>query len=191
MAVNALSVAFTASPNYPTPVGVLLWPQNLEFLFGCGAAVAYARVPAGRVSRPACLAVVAAGVVGFALSNRLPGWLHNLGAGAHALVYGLLSAGMVLAGTLHDKAGGAAAGVRRRAGYRAFLYLGDASYAVYLVHGPVLSAMLKAAEASGLTRSLGVPAACWLAIATAVAVGCLFHELVEKPILARVGRQSA
>ena len=62
-------------------------------------------------------------------------------------------------------------------------FLGDASYAIYLVHVPVMSAATLVVANLGLQE--GVPPALMLAllVATGVAAGAVAHVLVERPLL--------
>lgn len=66
---------------------------------------------------------------------------------------------------------------------RGLVFLGDASYALYLLHGPVLSAACKLAVALGLVKSWGPDVAGWLAVVACVVVACGFHQWIEKPLL--------
>ncbi len=66
---------------------------------------------------------------------------------------------------------------------RGLVFLGDASYAIYLLHGPVLSATCKLAVVLGWDRQLGVNAVGWLAFTACLVVGSGFHQWVEKPLL--------
>ena len=68
--------------------------------------------------------------------------------------------------------------------------LGDASYSIYLVHYFVLSFLAKLAWASGAARLMPVMAAFVLVTCLAVAAGVLCHLVVERPLLALLGRQS-
>lgn len=64
--------------------------------------------------------------------------------------------------------------------------LGDASYALYLIHFPLVSLLTKGALAAGLPR-LGLPGVALtvlLEIAASIAVSVAFHLWIEKPLLA-------
>jgi exopolysaccharide production protein ExoZ len=64
--------------------------------------------------------------------------------------------------------------------------LGDASYALYLIHFPLISLMTKVAMAGRMPR-LGLPGVALtllLEIAAAIAVAVAFHLWIEKPLLA-------
>jgi len=73
-----------------------------------------------------------------------------------------------------------------RAGHLSFpwalTYLGEASYAVYLIHYPVISLMCKVVARNRLWAH---GALCFLTVSVAaLAVGILFHALLEKPVTA-------
>lgn len=65
---------------------------------------------------------------------------------------------------------------------RLLVFLGESSYAIYLVHFPVISIVMK------IAKTLHLPAGAALAIALAAGalVGVVFHVLVEKPLIARL-----
>ena len=67
------------------------------------------------------------------------------------------------------------------------LFLGSASYAVYLIHGFVLSMTMQAATRL-LPRTTPLVFVLVLVVAVAVAGGCLFHVYVERALTARLRR---
>jgi len=63
-----------------------------------------------------------------------------------------------------------------------FTYLGDASYSIFLTHGPLISATTKLLQKANLGKyfdSFFAPAL--VALITVIA-GCIFYSLVEKPL---------
>ena len=66
---------------------------------------------------------------------------------------------------------------------RLLLYLGDASYSIYLFHSIALSLAVRPAERLVAAHRLGVNAACVGMCLVAIAVGCATHSFVEKPLL--------
>jgi exopolysaccharide production protein ExoZ len=62
---------------------------------------------------------------------------------------------------------------------KVFLYLGEASYSIYLTHYPVIIILFKLFTVIGLGESILVNV---IALITLI-VGCLFHSIVEKPLL--------
>lgn len=65
---------------------------------------------------------------------------------------------------------------------RPLIFLGDASYAIYLVNFPVISAAAKIGMA--FRHLPGGDVMAWIfTVVLAVSVGCVFHLFVEKPLL--------
>ncbi len=171
----ALILAAQALAPLPFPVSILLSPYNLEFLLGIVAA-AWLRHRA--VPRPGLLAGVGAlAFATFALAaDRLPEMpvLLRLAFGLPAV---LLIVGLV--------------GLERQGRVRTppfLVFLGGASYAIYLVHGVILAGTIHA-----LTRLLpaSVPPEVVLLVmaAAGVAAGCLYYRFVERPLTDALGRR--
>lgn len=148
----------------------LLDPLLLEFVFGMGIAMAalrgrYLPVPVALVGAPAMFLVLVA-------TNWLdPGWAN----GHRALVWGV--PGAILLACLV-----ALEGRWRGRLFRLACFLGDASYAIYLAHGFVLSIV-----GVLFTRLFGprFDWSGWLLLPTfvlAVAGGVIVHLLIERPV---------
>lgn len=61
-------------------------------------------------------------------------------------------------------------------------YLGDASYSIFLIHSPIVSAITKVLQKANLGKYYdGFFAPALVALITVV-VGCLFYSLIEKPL---------
>ena len=65
---------------------------------------------------------------------------------------------------------------------KALAYLGDAAYAIYLVHFPVLSVTAKVAKLLNLDHYLPNLVLFALHVAVALGVGCLAYHFVENPL---------
>jgi peptidoglycan/LPS O-acetylase OafA/YrhL len=61
-------------------------------------------------------------------------------------------------------------------------YLGDASYAIYLVHFLALSMIAKISMAARLADFVPLTVLFAMHVAGAIAIGCAFHHLVERPL---------
>jgi peptidoglycan/LPS O-acetylase OafA/YrhL len=62
------------------------------------------------------------------------------------------------------------------------IFLGDASYSIFLTHGPLISASTKILQKANLGKYFdGFFAPALLALFTVV-VGCIFYSLIEKPL---------
>jgi exopolysaccharide production protein ExoZ len=157
-----------------------LYPNVLEFVLGCFAAAA---VRAGRVGWGRTC--VTAGVAGFAAAGLATwagyGQIINLHVGRVAL-FGLPSA-LIVYGLV---------ACERARGWRMPRWLevvGDASYAIYLIHHPVFQILFATLFGRfGVTGPGHLHWVYWLAV-PALAVGFLVHYAVERPLL-RLARRS-
>lgn len=151
----------------------LLSPYNLLFSLGACSALLY-----GRLARRGVPASLIAGTVIFTAT----GILDVMGTAPmnHALRTLLFGLGAALA-----VAGLAAAPWRFP---RWLSFLGDASYAVYLVHAPALSIVGVLIRKAGLNAVLPPLAMLPLVCAAAVVAGCLAHLLLERPLLSYLSR---
>ncbi|MDN3592539.1 acyltransferase family protein [Methylobacterium adhaesivum] len=159
-------------PGLPTPLAFWGSPIVLEFAFG--AALGLARAHGLRLSPPARLALAAAGLAGLAAAGEPDALWRPLALGGPAL---LLVAAAAL-GRETEPAGGrwsdrAAAAV---------VALGDASYALYLVHPFVLRATREAVARLGLAPIIGPWGALALMLAFSVAAALVVARCVEAPL---------
>ncbi len=170
VAVVVGAIAFLALiGHFAAPSGIVdFWtkPIILEFAFGCVLGLAY--LEGLRLPRPLTAVLVMAAIVALVLGTSSSEMVRPF-------VWGLSAAALVAAACLVKKPwllGDLAAPLR---------LLGDASYALYLVHVPVLSFMV----GQGYPR----PVIFWSTIVVAIVV----HWVVEKPIasIARAWRQSS
>jgi len=63
-----------------------------------------------------------------------------------------------------------------------FIFLGDASYSIFLIHSPVISASTKIVQKANLGKYFDGFFAPALVALFAVVVGCIFYSLIEKPL---------
>ena len=145
---------------------------HLQFLLGAGVAWLVRR---GQVRIPRV--VCAAGGVGLLLAAGLEnsGTIAYLGLASQAL-FGSASACVVAGAVAAERHGGLHAGVTS-------VFMGVASYAIYLVHIPVMAAVCPLLYAAGLIGVL--PGWVLMAALTAagIAAGVAMHVLFERPIL--------
>jgi exopolysaccharide production protein ExoZ len=153
--------------------------NRLNLLFGCGFAVslAYLRRPqwfAGSVSNGM---PVLTGLCGLYLAHFI------LISYSHFDTIDVLLAGvgasLILSVALRVRAG-PQPGLFDRAGQA----LGDASYAIYLTHGAVISALL--GVWSRLAPNTSVLLVLFVSIAGSLGIGILIHRYVERPMVRRL-----
>ena len=87
-----------------------------------------------------------------------------------------LGAALTLAGLVQAER----SGLLRPPGW--LVYLGDSSYAIYLVHFFSLSALAKIAKSLELDEYLPGQILFCLHVLGAVGAGCTFHHLIERPL---------
>ncbi len=163
-------MAIVAGPVGGIPAYVA---SPLNLLFAAGALVQMA-VARGLVRRPAAWMAVGA-VVLIALGVEEVAW-RQLAEMPRNLLYGLASA-VLLAGAVATE--------RRHpvAVPQPLMMLGAASYSLYLVHYPALSAVAVALRRTGVQRLLPATAGAAVLIVAVVALGIAVHVWVERPLL--------
>lgn len=159
-------------------------PLNLEFALGCFAAWLIGRSAAKKA--PAylwnILLTTGCGLFAFLLFN--PSVLSAEVVEQRVLGFGLSSLLIVL-----GSAGRKLAALQKQSEslFRGFIvFLGDASYSLYLLHTPVLSAVWKAGEITGMVPRLGASAVAWLAVIASILTASVFHLWIERPLLRRL-----
>jgi peptidoglycan/LPS O-acetylase OafA/YrhL len=180
LAVTALFVSLSLANAWlgPFPMPVAFWcdPIILEFCFGTLIALGFAE--GWRLPRPAATGLLVVGMLGFAVS------LHPALADLpRTAKWGLPAAATVAAFVL--------GGLWRNPGRigRPLVLLGDASYALYLVHFLVILVLSSAA----VWLRIDLAPWCWPYIAAlaaaSIAAALVVHHAFERPVLrALLGR---
>lgn len=158
--------------------GVLVSPYNSLFILGA----ACAKFWGGKIlSKAQAVSLLLAGV-----SLFLTTWILEVcywdeaGGLKDVLGYGFGSAAILLGLLVLEKQGA----VRFP---RLLLFLGDASYSIYLVHYLAVSALSKIATLTVQDRYMGIPAFIFVATG-ALIFGVMFFVMVERPITSTVRR---
>lgn len=146
------AVAIVALPNGSIPLATI----NLEFLMGIGTALLYRRGIGHWLLLPA-----AAGLVCL--------WAWQDTGADNSLLIGLACACAILPLSLMERDGAIKVP-------RWLVFLGAASYALYLVHSVVISAVARIVPPS-------VPAILAAGTAASIAAGIAYYRLVERPLL--------
>lgn len=168
----ALSLAGVAD-GFP----LTLLSNNLLLLFGLGVACAYLvrsdlPVPAPRlIAAAAAVAFVAYGLYEVRAA-------HDASTGLdRRLVYGALSS-LIVIGLVRAEATGALVVKNRWMGI-----LGDASYALYLIHVPVISALVKLFMHVHITNRFALFCVYFFIFVACVGSAVAFHLVIERPML--------
>jgi peptidoglycan/LPS O-acetylase OafA/YrhL len=166
-------------------MGVMMFANDMLWAFALSALLAYGYVNKVQEHRGKGLLCVIAGCVlggypsgviptnAYRFLNIFPAWYHGFMllhiAGAGLLVYGLLCLKWLPA----------------LLGNRLFLFLGKISYAVYLVHIPLLFSLsayvFLQAQGSGLGYLRSTAVSFLVSNAVLVVVAFLYHQIVERP----------
>ncbi len=161
----------------PAPGVFSYWSNPIIVEFVMGAWLGLARVSGARLPPLAAAALAAMGVAGFALQAAT-------GLDAHAefrpLVWGIPAAAIVAAGVLSTRA------ITGRGVMPPLVFLGDASYALYLSHPMVLRAMRPLWTKLGLASHV---ADIWFALAALAIIPLVATALyvgLERPVTRRL-----
>ena len=168
-------------PALPLPLRFWANPIVLEFLFGAGLALC--RREGFRPGTALRLGFAVAGLIGLALAARLlvgdgaaDGFLRPLLVGVPAAL--LVAAAL---GTERD----AVQVARLLAPVRGLVRLGDASYALYLIHPFALRLGREALQRLGLASFLYPWGSLILMVAGSVVAALLVHRFIERPMTRR------
>lgn len=149
---------------------LLLSPYNLLFFFGIVSALWFRRLDAAQ-ARVAVLAGIGLYlVIGL---GEVYGTL-TFDKGLRTLVFGIAATGIVAGMAALDMAG-------RIRTPRVLLVLGDASYAIYLVHVMVMTVLAKLVIKIGAAGNL--PLTATILVIGALICGTLAHFVLERPML--------
>jgi peptidoglycan/LPS O-acetylase OafA/YrhL len=156
--------------------------SNLMLLFLLGVLVGYVCRTSTRLVHPGLWAVLAAAAfLGFGAFETMFG--QDRISVDRRLIYGLLSAVLILALARWEGSGDL------RIENRWIPLMGDASYALYLIHFPLISVLCKLMMAIGLTGWVGAAISYPLILAACVLAAVSFHLLVEAPMLRAFARR--
>ncbi len=170
-ALVALVVAGRAFGPLPEPLGFWTDPIILEFVYGMALGLAYGE--GVRFARGGRLLLALGGMGLLAVAAPLQGEAGSL----RALVYGVPAA-MLVAAVAFGQERAIAAGRLARLGER----VGDASYALYLIHPFAIRAGREMALASGVAALISPWAFVALALATSIGAAMLLHRWFERPV---------
>ncbi len=166
---GALTIALHA--RFAFPGAFLLNLHNLQFAMGMIVAAVHsrARVPYAR-------AIAVAGAAAFFGAGAVEVCTRWLGESSLQMAYGASSAVLVLGLAEAERAG-------RLRVPEGMVFLGAASYSIYLAHIPALSLIAKVAVRLGLPNAMPHRAA-FVLISVAATAACIgYYLVVERPLL--------
>lgn len=173
--LSAIAIAALAHALPPSGLrDYLSNPLAFDFLYGLGLAWLFRR---GHVPRSPWLlgAIGAIGILASAALGPVTGAnAADLPRTLRFLLFGVPAALVVYASLALPHATGRVA--------RTLSKLGDASYALYLTHGFVMTAYARLLLDERIVRSLPLPVWMSLAVAFSIALGVATHHLVERPL---------
>ncbi len=183
VAVLALLVAAGAVlPDLPLPLRFWANPIVLEFAAGAGLALAYRE--GIRPAPPVRAGLAVLGALGLILAARLLAGLGEADGFVRPLLVGVPAALLVAAALGPERDAGQVA--RLPSPMRALVHLGDASYALYLVHPFALRLAREVLLRLGVAPALHPFGAMLLMLAASVAAAILVHRLIERPLTRRL-----
>lgn len=164
-------------PGARYPLNFLFSIYNLLFLLGVLAALFYRRIPV-----PLARLAAIAGLLGFFAVGLLEAYgIVVPDHGVRTVLFGL-SAFLIVAGLAKlEQAGRISAG-------RFLVFLGDASYSIYLVHGIALAIAARLLLSTGVNSAFSPAITFAIITVFATATGCIVHLLVERPLISRLRR---
>ena len=151
--------------------------EHFLFLFGALAALYWRHVP--RTGAGTLMTVSVIAFVGIGVADLYGHWPTN--EAWRAIAYGIVATLAVAAAVKWET-------TREAPVNRALMFLGDASYSIYLAHAPAIALATSVVAAIGLNQL--VPAWIMLIALTlgGMIAGIILHVLVEKPLIAMLKR---
>ena len=170
--VNFFLQPFLPSQEFPGS----FFSSHLIVLFGIGMAASKAVQARPRLSSPGVLVALSAGAFCIiAVAANLS--RDNYSKPVFDLAYGLVSALLIVALASHDMQH------KQKPAPGRLSFLGNSSYALYLIHFPLIAVLSKVATAVLPKNSYGAGLAFLFLVGACVLVAALFHRFIERPVL--------
>lgn len=180
--LGSVLVALTlAGALWPLPLPVAFWADPVVLEFGMGAALGLARVQGLRCPARVRLALAGLGLGGLVLAGASLAGAAEVPGFARPLLAGLPALALVAAAALGpERRGDGVAALP--APIRALSRMGDASYALYLVHPFALRGGREVLARAGLAPWLHPWGSLVAMTGLAVAAALLVHRFIETPL---------
>jgi peptidoglycan/LPS O-acetylase OafA/YrhL len=178
--VNFLLEPMLGPYNFPRS----LLSSHLILLFGMGMIASKALASQYEVKFVGIIAALSGFaflVIGLIVTINRESYLKPLSD----LAYGLVSAVLVFSLARYERLGKAAPFIKNNA------FLGDSSYALYLIHFPLVAILSKLAVMIFPMSFIGANLAFFFLVAGSVTVASVFHIAVEKPLLRQLSPSSS
>jgi exopolysaccharide production protein ExoZ len=182
--VNFGICAFQSKISFPQS----FFANDLIILFLFGMMAAYVAKSKMTITQPifisiiAALAFISVAVMEVLYGKHTPFLDHNL---AYGIISGILIVGLVRTEDHRPKA------LKSDSSGAGFIpLLGDASYALYLIHLPLISLLSKLAIKVGLHGIYGALIAFFIILNVCIFAALAFHCYIERPILLRLSTPS-
>jgi peptidoglycan/LPS O-acetylase OafA/YrhL len=183
-ALALLVTAGTVRPDLPLPL--LFWANPIVLEFAAGAGLALAYQSGLQPAAPLRTGLAGLGLLGLILAARLLADLGDADGFLRPLLVGV-PATLLVASAL-GPGRDAAQVARLPASIRVLVTLGDASYALYLVHPFALRLVREILVRTGAVPALHPSGGMVLMLAASIAAALVVHRFVERPLTRRIRR---
>lgn len=150
----------------------LFSPFHIEFLLGCFAAYIYLKI---KINKPDVILISGVLLFGLAWIMRYQGIVPKY------TIYSILLFGsasfLIVLGSVYKE-------IKKTKLTKCFLFIGDASFSIYLTHFPALSLLNIIFTKLGMFNSLNYFYTSSIMIIISIIIGCIAYILIEKPLLA-------
>jgi peptidoglycan/LPS O-acetylase OafA/YrhL len=177
--INLGNIADASSQTGNLYVNYIFSHYNIEFILGCVSAYIVKNYDLKYKKT-----ILIVGIIGF-----LGAWiciqvgLFTKFSIPRIFTFGISAALIIIGSALLDLK------AKSQSVFKSLLYLGDASYSIYLTHLPIYFYVNIAFRATNMYNTLGYFLATTSIVLIVLFLGCLFHSFIEKPILSLIRKR--
>ncbi|HEV7783319.1 MAG TPA: acyltransferase [Chitinophagaceae bacterium] len=170
---------FSANVEMGKVLFLVAFPMNIEFLMGVFAAILYTHIPPKY-----SVHYIITGLVLFCIGSALINYdLNMMRLLVNRIFYFGIPSMLIIMGVAVFESNG-----KTKKFPRILIDLGDASYSLYLLHLPVLVALLKIVQMKGITNAVLIQVLLVVFIIAICFGSILFYKKVERPLVRRINR---